>query len=672
MTDLLAFFLLGLGGGAIYAALGVGIVLTHRASGVVNFAHGAMSLYVVYLMAALRSTGDLVLPIGTIHLGDSVAFIPALCIAVAYAGIQSVLIYLLCFAPLHAAPALAKVVASVGVMVGIQSLVLLRFGSTVPSMAPILPNETVHLLGVQVPRDRFWLVGIVIVGALGLAFWANRTRFGKVTRAAAENETAAHLLGFNPVRIALLNWLVAGVFAGGIAIVIAPVGSLESTSFTLLVIPAVAAALVGRLSSLVGTAAAGLVLGGGQSVLLYLTQRYEWLPQYGLKEGLPFVLVVAIIFFAGRSLPARGALELRRLPSAAVGRLNPITIVAGVAVPAIMLLTVGPTWRLALITSMVGAIFCLGLVVLTGFIGQISLAHMALAGVAGFALSKIALNWGVPFPVAPLLAAGVAVVLGVVIGIPALRVRGLHLAIVSIAAAQAIQQFIFANPAYTGGLAGTHVPEPKLFGIDLGIRGGPGDFPRPAFGFLVLVIATACFVGIAILRRSDLGHRLLAVRSSERAAAASGISVARMRLVAIVISSGLAGVGGCLLAYQRGQISYNSFDVFASLLVLTIAYLGGIGVVRGAIVGGIMFTGGLGTTALENWLHLGDYQSIIFAGALVLTAIANPDGLAGTTGSLRAMTARVRVGTATRRLAASAQSKQAHPDALHGIEMRVP
>jgi len=641
-VDILAFFVLGLGSGAIFAALGTGIVLTYRASGVINFAHGALSLYVVYLMAALRSRGDLVLPIGTVHLGEQVAFLPALIIAVVYAGLQSVLVYRLCFAPLHSAPPLAKVVASVGVMVGVQSLVLLRFGDRAPLLAPILPNESVHMLGVQVPRDRLWLVGIVLVGAGVLSFWATRTRFGKITMAAAENEQAAYLLGFRPLRIALVNWLVAGIFAGLIAIVIAPIGSLESTSFTLLIIPGVAAALVGRLSSLMATALAGLVLGGGQSVLLYLTQHYDWLPQYGLKDGLPFVVVVTIIFFSGRSLPARGTLEHKRLPSAAVGQMHPFAVAAAIAVAGVLLLTLGPTWRLALITSMVGAIFCLGLVVLTGFIGQISLAHMSLAGIAGFALSKIANSWNLPFPLAPLLAVLIATAAGVIIGFPALRVRGLHLAVVSIAAAQAIQQFVFMNPRYTGGLTGTQVPQPRLFGVNLGIRGGPSDFPRPAFGFLVLVIASACLIGVAVLRRGEFGRRMLAVRSSERAAAASGISIARMRLSAIAISSALAGMGGCLLAYQRGQISYNSFNIFASLLVLTIAYLGGIGIVRGALVGGVLFTGGLAPTAMEQWLHLGRYESVIFAAALVLTAIKYPDGLAGAAGRLQLWPRRVR------------------------------
>jgi len=628
VRDYLGFFVLGLGSGAIYAALGVGVVLTHRASGVINFAHGAMSLYVVYLLVELRATGRLVLPIGSITLADHVAFIPALVIALTYAAVQSVVVYRLCFAPLHGAPPLAKVVASVGVMVAMQALITLRFGVQPRSLQPILPNRPVELLGVTVPRDRLLLVGVVVAGTAVLALWSSRTRFGKLTRAAAENEEGAYLLGLRPQLIAGVNWVVAGVLAGAVAILIAPIGSLEPVSFTLMIVPALGAALVGRLSSLMMTAGAGLVLGGGQSLLLLLTQEHPSLPQIGLKEGLPFIVIVAIIFFAGRSLPGRGSVEERRLPSARVGRVNPVVVAGSVALASLLLLTLSTTWQLALITSMVGAVMCLGVVVLTGFVGQISLAQMSLAGVGGFGLSKLADKAGVPFPIAPLLAIALAMLVGVALGFPALRVRGLHLAVVSVAAAVAIEEFVFKNPDYTGGLAGSQVPQPNAFGISLGIRGGVDDFPRPAFGFFVLVVLVAVAGGVAWLRRSDLGRRMLAVRGSERAAAAAGIDVGRTKLLAVALSSGIAGTGGCLLAYQQSQLSYQSFAVFTSLSLLTIAYLGGIASVSGAFVGGALYSGGVIMTIVDRWLDLGRYETVILGLGLVVAAIANPDGIA--------------------------------------------
>jgi branched-chain amino acid transport system permease protein len=638
--DILAFFILGLGGGATYAALGVGVVMTYRASGLVNFAHGAMALYTVALMSQLRATGQLVLPIGTIDLGDSMGTWQAAAIAIAYSAVQSSVLYLFCFAPLHKAPPLAKVVASVGVMIAMQSLINIRF-HTPRAMAPILPNEPIDFLGVTVARDRLFLAAFVLAGAGLIAAWGTYTVFGKATRAGAEDERGAYLVGLRPQRIALVNWILAGVLATAAGILIAPIGSLESSTFTLLIVPALAAALVGRLSSVMVTAVAGLALGGIQSVLLLGTQSYSWLPQTGLKEGLPFVVVMLVMWFLGNRLPGRDTIIQQRLPSAPGDPVKAASTLLLAVVAVICLFVFPSTWQLALITSMTSAVLCLGLVVVTGFVGQMSLAHMTLAGLAGFTLSRLAVGWGLPFPIAPLLAVAVSVIAGVILGYPALRVRGLHLAVVSIAGAVAIEEFLFKNPEYTGGLAGSSVPQPELFGWSFGIRGGVADFPRPVFGLFVMVVLVASALGVAKLRRSDLGRRMLAVRSDERAATAAGIDVGRTRLIAIAISAGLAGLGGCLVGYQQGQLSYTSFTVFASLAVFTAAYLGGIASVTGALVGGALYSGGLGPTALDRWLHLGRYESVILGFALVATAIANPDGIVGAIRhARRALTAR--------------------------------
>lgn len=629
MKQILAFFVLGLGSGAIVGAIGVGVVLCYRASGVVNFAYGGLSLYVAYVFIGLRSDGRLVLPIGTIDLGGSMAFIPAVVISLVYAGLQSVIVYRLCFHPLHRYPPLVKVVASVGVMIVYQALIVLRFGIQVKSLAPILPSEPMHILGVTVPRDRIYLAGFLLVMSAVVAAWSSRTRFGKVTSAAAENEKAAVLLGHRPGVIAMINWLIGGVFAGVFAILIAPIVSLEAVTFTLLIVPALGAALVGRLSSLMVTAIAGLVLGGFQSVVLLETQLHSWLPQVGLKEGLPFVVVIVIVFFGGRRLPGRGTVEEKRLHTAPAPRFRPIPVAIALGATVAALLTFGPTWKLALITSMTGAVLCLSIVVLTGYVGQISLVQMSLAGVSGFALSRAADRWGIPFPLAPLFAIAVATAVGVLVGFPALRVRGIQLAAVSLAAAIAIEELVFKNPEYTGGLRGSKVPQPKLFGIDFGIRGGVGDFPRAAFGFFVLIVLALVAFGVARLRASQLGRRMVAVRDSERAAAAAGIDVARVKVTAVAISAAIAGVGGSLLGYQQGQLSYGSFTVLTSITLLTLAYIGGISTFVGGLIGGVLFSGGLESTALDQWLDLGRYESLILGLGLVLTVLLNPNGLAG-------------------------------------------
>ena len=193
------------------------------------------------------------------------------------------------------------------------------------------------------------------------------------------------------------------------------------------------------------------------------------------------------------------------------------------ALTVVALFTLDDLWRLAIVVSMIAAIIGLSSVVLTGYLGQISLAQYAFAGLAAFTTAKLTIE-GVPFPWAPVLAVALTVLVGILVGLPALRVRGMTLAVATLGAAVAIEQLVFASPELNG-LSG--VPRPSLFGLDLGFLGHGRDNFRPEFGVLVLVALVVCALGVANLRRSPTGLRWLAVRSNERAAAASGVDVAR-------------------------------------------------------------------------------------------------------------------------------------------------
>ena len=172
--------LTGLGDGAVIAGVALGLVLAYQGSGVVNFAHGAMMMYSTYIYDELRDTGDLVFPIsisgtdrvnllGTPASGDLTAFWPAFLIALGVAAILGLLVHLLVFRPLRGAPLLAKIVATVGVFIVLQSVVLLRFGTQNETVRAILPTDMVEILGTRIPEDRLWLAAIVVISALFLA-----------------------------------------------------------------------------------------------------------------------------------------------------------------------------------------------------------------------------------------------------------------------------------------------------------------------------------------------------------------------------------------------------------------------------------------------------------------------------------------------------------------------
>ena len=623
MASLLQFLVLGLGAGAVYAALGLGLVLTHRASGVVNFAHGAMAMYPAYVYVELRSRGALVLPFVTVHIAGTVGLWAALLTSVLVAAVLGLLVYALIFRPLRTAPALARVVASVGLLITLQAFITLRFGTENRSVPQVLPSEPLSLGSIVIPRDRLYLAALVVVAAAVLWAVFRFTRFGLATRAASANEKGAELLGYSPERLACVNWVVATVLAALAGIVVGPITALDPVNYTLLVVPALGAALVGRFSSFGITTAAALVLGMLQSEILNLQTDWSWIPRTGTREALPFLVIVVTMAVVGRQLPSRGALLERRQPRA----LKPEHLVRSTAfaagIAAIGLLILGGGYRGSLIITLNVAVLCLSLVVLTGYVGQISLAQMAFAGAAGFSLSRFADGMGIPFPLSPLLATLVAVALGLLVGLPALRVRGVNLAVVTISLAVAVSEFVFKNPDYTGGFRGSKIPEPSLFGFGL----GSGN--DRVFGFFSLTVLVLVALGVANLRRSPTGLRMLAVRANERAAAAAGVSPARIKLLAFGLSAFIAGIGGVMLGYRQTQLSFESFAVFVSVAVLAAAYLGGITSVSGAVIGGMLTGGGLVFYALDQWIGFGRYETLVAGLGLVVTAVLNPEGISG-------------------------------------------
>ena len=632
-------------------------MLTHRSSGVVNFAHAAMGMYVAFAYFEFRETGDFVLPIiglpDRVHLLARPTLASALGFAAALAVVLGLVVYVLVFRPLRQAPALARVVASLGLLLYLQEIVRLRFpvsGASVITRRPVLAEEPVALLGTTVTENRLILAGLVVLIAavLGAAF--TYTRFGLATRAAAGNEKGALLLGISPDRLASVCWAIASVLAGMAVILIEPIAGLSATTTTLLVIPALAAALLGGLESFAITTAAGLGIGMVQSLILGWSVRPDthwipdWIPTTGIQQVVPVLVIIGVLIWRGDALPDRSAVAGWRLPPSPEPKHVTAWTVALVGLASAGLLTFGSGYRHALIVSMVFALLTLSVVVLTGFSGQISLAQLAFAGVAGFASIRLT-EHHVPFPIALVLASLLATVIGVIVGYPATRVRGMSLAIATLAMAVAIEELVLASPSFSHGHAGSSAPRPYLFGIDVGIGAtGTGNF-RATFGFVCLGVLTLASLAVTNLRRNRTGLRWLAVRANERAAAAAGIDVTRAKLGAFAVSSFLAGLCGVLMAFSVTTLSPTSFLVIGSLVAVALTYLAGVSSVSGALVAGTLAQAGI-YTAFTNDITGGDANPYVFALsglALIITAITAPEGM---TGVVRGMLvgARERVG----------------------------
>ncbi|SHH07289.1 branched-chain amino acid transport system permease protein [Jatrophihabitans endophyticus] len=624
--------ILGLAAGAVYAVFADGLIAVYRATGIINFAHGAMAMWGAYVMSQLHSDSRLVFPVWSISLGDGpMGLWPAALIGLVNGVLLTLLCHYLVFRPLRKAPALSQVVASVGLLLFLQSLVALRFGTFTITMAPLVPNENVTVAGVSVSVVSATAVGAAAVICLALWAYFRFTKYGIATRAGAEEELGLRLLGFSPDRLALIIWILVGFSSNVIVILAGTLVGLDPNVYTFAVIPALAVALVGLLKSFWAGFAAGIALGGFQAYIMYLAAN-TWWPKWakvGLTDAVPFLAIIVILFLFGKGIPARGRITEPRLSPVKVPAIKlPVAAVAIVVAVLAVTLTSG-NYRYGIVTSMILTIMSLSYTVVTGYLGQISLAQTAFAGTAGFALSKVENELGVPFPLSIVLAVIVAALLGIVIGTPALRIRGAQLAVITLAAAIVVQQFVFNNNVFTP-LKGNPLSGPKIFGLDLSVRSGT-NVSRLQFGLFTLVVLVAVMVVVVLLLSGRTGQSFLAVRSNERAAASIGIDVSRTKLLGFAISSAVAGLGGCMLAYSSAQVEPGSFTVLVGLSLLATVYLGGIGSMSGAVLAGIIGPGGIVYMLLNQAVDLGTYYPMIAAALLVVTAILNPLGIAGGT-----------------------------------------
>ena len=637
MTDYLFYLLLGSAAGGIIAALGLGMVLTYQASGVVNFAAGAMAMWSTYVYADLRN-GSYPFPIPGLpdryHFGDDIGYRWALLLALLTSALLGLLVYVLIFKPLRQAPALAKVVASVGLIIVFITLVTRRFESQSNiRVSNILPREPVTITDdLTVPRDGLWLLFVVVVVAALLWLGSRYLRVGLAIRASAENEKGALLLGYSPDRLAGLGWVLSSVITSFLAILAAPQLQLNPTIFTFgFLVPALGAALIGKFQNFGPTLVTGVLIGMGQSLCTKLQNDISWFPEYGAREGIPFVVIILTMIFLGERLPDRGAVKMWKLPTVPPARVTPVSVLTPTVLAIIGVFVLSPLWRAAIMTTVIAAVLALSLVVLTGFGGQTSLSQMAFAGIAGFTLSKLAMRYDIPFPVAPLLAAFAAMVFGLIVGLPALRVRGTNLAIVTLAGGVTIAEFVFKNPWVIGDIAsgGARVPNPSLGGWDFGLVYGD-KVSRPIFAVFLIVVLALLGLLVANIRRSGSGRVMLAVRGNERAAAAIGIDVTRVKMTMFAASSFIAGVGGTLIAYRFGSVSDLSYGVIASLTALSVAYLGGITSVSGAVTAGITAQAGIAFYGMSRLFDgMGSWEALIGGVLLIVTAILNPEGIAG-------------------------------------------
>ena len=605
---------LGLVTGLTYGVLGLGLTLVYRTTRILNFAHGEIGA----LPAAL-------VPIFVINHGWPywVAVPLALLLAGALGGLTEVVV----IRRLAHAPRLNLLVATIGVaqILLVVNIVLPREGELARSSFPVPFDWGFHVGNYFVSPGQVVILVVSPVLLFALASFLTRTNLGMASRAAAENSDAAELAGVPVRRISLLVWVVAGALAGASAILVGPTKPLL-TAVALgpaLMLRALAAAMIGGLVNLPVVFAGGIAIGILEALVTF---NY---PTGGALELVLFaVIVVSLLARRGLGQLARGGEEsswslagaVRTLPPRIARRADVARLRRGVlgtvAVVAVLAPLPFDSSQHVLMTSVVVfAVIGLSLVVLTGFAGQVSLGQFAFAGlgaVVGGRMLQLGYEPGMAL-LYSVLAGGIA---ALVIGIPALRIRGLFLAVTTLGFAVATSTWVFGQDWLVhveGSNASTTIPRPELFGIDM-------QRTRNYYWLCLVVLAVVAAL-VHRLRTTGIGRAMIAVRDNEPAAATLSIPPRRVKLVAFVLAGMIASLGGYLYGGLLVTFTSRNFGPVESLNLLAMVIFGGVTTVTGAILGAVWVQG--------IPYVFGSNIGLIASGAgLLLVLLAVPGGLA--------------------------------------------
>ena len=595
MAQFWQYALIGLAGGSAYALMGLGIVAVYRGSGFLNFAQGGMGMVTAYVYYEVCDTGKGSLPV-----------VPSVLIGVLVGALLGVVFYGVVVRHLRNASEMAKVVVTLGLMVLLQGIALVKYGSDVNLLPPVGGSGTVRIFGATLTDSTLILLVVCVVVAAGLWVLFNRTQLGLRAQALREDPVAAAAIGISPHPTGLITWGVGGAVAAIAGIFLTPIIGLSASALTLLVIPAMAAALFGRFMAIWSTVLVGLALGVAESVL---GGQFNVNP--GIVASLPFAVIIVAVVLGGRTLLGRGEAVTRRLPRIGRGRIRPVKGSLVFAVAIAIALLASPTWQTAMINSCIFGLMALSIVVVTGYAGQISVASAAFAGFGAFIAARCS-GAGMPFLACIILGVLATVALGVVFGAPAVRVRGVNLAIVTLGLSSAVEDLVFNEPGLTGGYDGLPIHSPNVFGLDI----NPAAFPDRYAVACVLALSIGSLVVLNI-RRGVSGRRYASVRANERGAASVGISVAGAKLGAFAVSAGLAGLAGALGVFQFSIADFSSYDVFNSITNLAFTALAGVGFVAGALMAAVSAPGGL----IANWVSSGLHWTSINAWLPVISGV---------------------------------------------------
>jgi ABC-type branched-subunit amino acid transport system ATPase component/branched-subunit amino acid ABC-type transport system permease component len=613
--QLWTFIIVGLTAGGAYALAAIGVVTIYRGSGVLNFAHGAIGMAGTYVFWEFYKNGAAThgdSPVARWSVG------PAMAIGILAGAVIGLLVYLLVMYPLRNASELARVIATLGVLLIIQNAALLLYSSETVVIPRFLGRGTFKLFGAPFRYDSAIVLAVVIVLTIALPLLFRFTRLGLSATALQVQPVAASTLGISPHPAGVITWTLGGSLAAAAGILVVPSIGLSPTQLTLLINYALAASLLGRFRNYPVTVIAALGMGIAESVMI-LHNVPDW-----IRLCTPFFVIIVALISGGTAVPGRGFAE-SRLPKVSSARLRPMQAAIWLGIATFVGLGISDGWSISIANAAIAALVSLAIVIVTGYAGQVSLATYALMGIGALLGAHAVGSWGWSYPVMIVIGALGAAAAGLVLGLPAIRVRGIDLTVATLVFSIVIANTVFISSVFIGnnGFDGIVVPEPKVFGTDLDPGLHPARFTALCLAALVLVA-----FGVANLRRSVAGRRFLAVRANERGAAALGISVGGAKIAAFALGGAVSGLAGALTVFRSRTVTFTNFDVFRSIYALAFTIVSGVGYVAGALYAGVITLGGPISYVFRHVSSDVDLWLAIASGVLVVQImLQNPDGI---------------------------------------------
>ncbi len=602
---------IGLGGilqGCIYALLAVGFSLVYRVTGVINLAQGGFCI----LGALLAYTFQVTLGWPTVL---------AVVMAVALTTAAGAVLGAVAFVPgMQRMSNSNMLMLTAGLLALLSGAMLVGWGSQPYALPPFSGEHPVNVAGISVPTQGFWVIGATIAIVAALYVLLQRSAVGRALRACAENPAAASLMGISVSGMTLFSFSLAAFIGAVGGIVIAPATALQFDTGTLFTIFGFIAVVIGGVGSFPGAVAGGLLLGlANQLATAYVSSLFSSALSLGL------LLVVLLWRPLGLFAPGRARRQdVREEPRVHKGLIRLQGRTAWTYGAIALLAAIGLPWILpeggilgSLVIAGILFIAVLGLDVLMGYAGQVSLGQAGFMAIGGYTAGWLAVQYDVPPLVGILAGIGVSLICALALALITMRLRGLYLALATLAFGLLIDSLAIGLDAITGGPSG-------LVGIPpLSVGAVAFDTPIAKY-YLVLGVIAVSLVLLAGAMRSDFGRTLQAIRTDQTAAAALGINVGQYKLAAFAISAIFASIAGSLYAFDFNYLAPEMVSTNRSLELVTMMVIGGEGTLVGPLLGAVLLT--LLPTVIQS---LSLYKTLANGALLVVFFLYLPEGMFG-------------------------------------------